>query len=367
MYIRPLTGAYYPDLYNSTLDAYQTIRTPVNIPYSRPTDWYTLPTLTTDQEKFVGLYAVFGDSDFVALSAQGNYTVDWGDGIVENFNSNVKAQHLYDYNALSGLTSMGYKQAIITVTPQSGQKLTNLNLQQRHSSATTIYTAGWLDISMVGANIDTLSIGGTNFVYMFMLEQFSYLGNNKITNFNSLFYNCISLMNMQLLYTGSGKTFNSMFEYCYSLQTIPLIDTSQGTDFGNMFYNCYSLQVIPEINTSSGISFTNMFNSCMNLLYLPLINTSYGINFSQMFSGCYSLQTIPQLDVSNGIIFQNMFSNCYSLQYVPTLNTSKATNFSGLFSSATQTNPPLWVNLKALLSRFLMTTLIFSASHHAIT
>jgi hypothetical protein len=281
MYIKPLTGAYYPDLYNSTLDAYQTIRTPVNIVYTRPSEWYTLPTLTTDQEKFVGLYAIFGDSDFVALLAQGNYTVDWGDGVVENYNSNVKAQHLYDYNTVSGLTSMGYKQAIITVTPQSGQTLTNINLQQQHSAATHVYSAGWLDISMVGTNINTLTIGGSN-VYIFMLEQFNYIGLNKITNFNYLFSSCYSLMNLQNLYTGSGQTFAGMFSGCYTLQTIPLIDTSKGTNFSSMFNACSSLQVIPELVTSSGTNFSNMFSSCYNLLYL-LFMINYQAQLSEFF------------------------------------------------------------------------------------
>jgi surface protein len=35
----------------------------------------------------------------LALTAAGNYTVDWGDGTVENFSSGATAQRLYDFNA----------------------------------------------------------------------------------------------------------------------------------------------------------------------------------------------------------------------------------------------------------------------------
>ena len=52
---------------------------PATVPWVRPGSWLALPDVTGLQ-KFAGLHAVFPDSNFVALSAEGAYTVNWGDG-----------------------------------------------------------------------------------------------------------------------------------------------------------------------------------------------------------------------------------------------------------------------------------------------
>ena len=55
----------------------------------RPSDWLPLPSVSDSEQKFVGLHAIFEDANFVALRCQAAYTVDWGDGVVENFTSNT--------------------------------------------------------------------------------------------------------------------------------------------------------------------------------------------------------------------------------------------------------------------------------------
>ena len=54
-------------------------------PWVRPADWVALPTIISTDQKFAGLFMVPVDSCFIALSVTGDYTVDWGDGVVENF------------------------------------------------------------------------------------------------------------------------------------------------------------------------------------------------------------------------------------------------------------------------------------------
>lgn len=59
-------------------------------PYERPIDWLVLDTPASGQEKFVGLYAIFERYDNrVAVKVTGAYTVDWGDGVIENFASDT--------------------------------------------------------------------------------------------------------------------------------------------------------------------------------------------------------------------------------------------------------------------------------------
>ena len=101
-------------------------------PYVRPVDWLSIDSLVNSgDQKVVILAAVFEESNFVAVQCQGNYTVNWGDGTVTNYSSNTIAYYQYDWNysGFSGTTtSRGYKQTIITITPQAGQNLTLVRL-----------------------------------------------------------------------------------------------------------------------------------------------------------------------------------------------------------------------------------------------
>lgn len=60
--------------------------------------WLELPEVTASEAKLVGLYAVFPDFGYIAMNCESNYTVNWGDGVTENFSSGVPAYHNYDYS-----------------------------------------------------------------------------------------------------------------------------------------------------------------------------------------------------------------------------------------------------------------------------
>jgi hypothetical protein len=312
--------------------------TPTVEEWVRPTDWLALPTLGAAEQKFVGLYAVYeSGSNFISLSAAGNYTVDWGDGVAENYSTGVQSYHTYDYSAISSgtLSSRGYRQVIVTVTPQAGQNLTNINLQRRHNQAglSASSSAPWLDISLNGSNITSLSIGGNGTIELKLLERATIGTTGAITNFSNLFTNCYSLQSVSLLSTASGTNFSSMFYNCHSLQSVPLFNTVSGTNFSNMFFYCYSLQSVPLLNTASGTNFSNMFNGCASLQSVPLFNTVSGTSFNGMFNTCFSLQVVPLLDTSNGTTFAAMLQNCQSLQTIPLFNAANGTSFASMFLS----------------------------------
>ena len=63
----------------------------------RNPSWTPMPDLTGLQ-KFAGLHAVHPDSNFCALTATGNFTVDWGDGVVENISSGVTVYHQFVFS-----------------------------------------------------------------------------------------------------------------------------------------------------------------------------------------------------------------------------------------------------------------------------
>ena len=146
-----------------------------NIGWTRPADWIALTAPASNEQKIVGLLGISNDnSNYVALLAQGNYTVDWGDGVTENFTSNTKASHQYTYSSISStITSDGFKQVLVTVTPQAGQNLTVIDLQQTftRTNLTTSAQIPWLDIAIAGTNLTTLETIGILLPFLLIPDQ----------------------------------------------------------------------------------------------------------------------------------------------------------------------------------------------------
>ena len=338
-------------------------------PWVRPADWLALTTPSTSDQRMVGLAAVFqSNSNFVTVRASSAFKVDWGDGAGWNlYAANTTAEknlQWADYDA-GTLCSRGYRQAIVTVEPQSGN-LTGLSLQNRHSSAaaTSNTSSVWLDLRIacngtpslagpyaawVPRMLEQVEIASpvTSAMYLFFfcyaLRCVGALNTSASTSFAGMFQHCYSLQQVPALDTAAGTNFDSMFYNCYSLQQVPALNTAAGTNFNRMFYNCYSLQQVPALNTAAGTSFFSMFYNCYSLQQVPALDTALGTNFTYMFQGCFALQTVPALDTALGTNFSNMFQNCYALQTVPALNTALGTNFTYMFQNcyALQTVPAL--------------------------
>jgi surface protein len=363
------------------------------VPWVRPADWLALPTVNPGDQKLVGLFPVYdADSNYIAILVSGDYTVDWGDGTVENFGASVKAVHNYVYASIPAgtLSVRGYRQVVVTVTPQIGQSLTSIDLTaDPFSPSLNLLDIPWLDVALGSSVLSTLRFynivtnfnlskmeritivdNGTiaDFSNMFQLcsslQEVSLILNNcvtcadmfkdcpslqivslfntaSVTNFNNMFNGCPSLQTVPLFNTASATNFSNMFASCSSLQTVPLFNTASAIDFNYMFSNCVSLQTVPLFNTASVTTFDGMFTGCVSLQTVPLFNTASVTNFTNMFANCASLQTVPLFNTASATTFNNMFTGCVSLQTVPLFNTASATNFGGMFygCSSLQTVP----------------------------
>ena len=179
--------------------------------YVRPSDWIPLPEVQAGDQTLVALVAVYPhESNHLSFVVSGNYTVDWGDGVVENFSAGQQANKNYVYSSLSANdTTRGYRQAILTITPQSGQTLTSLNFNVRHPAATqNTYSIKLLEVVVAGANITNLVLSGNN-IRAGILESFRFPGDNLITNFTSFLLNCSALQSLPELDVSNGTSFNS--------------------------------------------------------------------------------------------------------------------------------------------------------------
>ena len=368
--------------------------TPEPTPWIRPADWLTLTAPLESGEKFIGLHAVYPDSNFLALSAAGAYTVDWGDGVTENFAANTAAYHQYDYNntALDGtLSILGYKQALVTVTPQVAGTFTSLNLDRLHNkTGLSKYVSGFLDIAISGQYLSSITIMSSNIlfdnleranivicdirssglftslktlqdVYIYIKERLPIsvtFSSNKATAVNHKLLGGHKVVLKSIVTTTGLVEGNVYFVVNATTNTFQLSKTSGGSaitltndgsgvfkpevDFTNMFQSCTSLTSVPLLDTSSVTNFNRMFSGCTSLTSVPLLDTSAGTNFSSMFNYCTSLTSVPLLDTTSGIDISYMFQNCTSLTSVPLLDTSAGTNFLSMFNSCSSlTSVPL--------------------------
>ena len=186
-------------------------------PWTRPADWLPLPTVVSGDQKVVMLVAVFNTvGNYLAFSFTGPYTVDWGDGTAPvDYASGVTAQRSFawgDYSA-STVTSEGFRQAIVTITPQAGQNLNTVNLNLRHSTPTVAHSTGVLDVRVGAPYISGFSFNTSNVGFR-MLRQFEWVGACSISDFTYMFNNCTSLTSIPALNTAAGTSFAYMFNNC---------------------------------------------------------------------------------------------------------------------------------------------------------
>jgi surface protein len=365
---------------------------PAPTPYERRSDYLTMPTIANTEQKVALLVFISNDnSNFLSLIVAGNYTVDWGDGVVENINTGVQANHIYDFATYdptnSTLTTDGFKQAIVIITPQAGSNLTGLNLVVRHPSttgfnayaqpiieayvscpnatslafsfsATSVFCRKTSYINLINTGSITLfsnlfnlmsglqkvDIGKTAaitntqamFQYCYSLKEITVSNDtnfSSITNTSSMFSTCYSLINVPLFNTRSVGSMNFMFQDCRSLISVPLFDTRSATTMTNMFRDCRSLISVPLFNTVNVLTISDMFVNCYGLTAVPLFDTRSVTTMANMFSSCISLSSVPLLNTINVTTMNGMFYECRSLTTVPLFDTTKVTIMSNMFIS----------------------------------
>jgi len=341
--------------------------------WKRPSDWLTLPTLTGTEDKVHLLVAVEPEStqNGVAFTCTNAYTVDWGDGVIENFASGAIATHQYDYTstALNGtLTSEGFKQAIITITPQGAGVLLSVSLQQKYlSSYASEYVTPYLDIelSLPNAGSNGLTISQfTQTVTHSRCRRVAIRNEGQAKNYNSRFNGMRSLMEVILPDMSQATSIQNMFNSCRDLRALPRMtfgsSMTSASDFCNgcislkrvpkytlpvqcttvatMFYQTRSLKYFPGIVANGATTANSMFagtsTSGSGLINSGPIYLNACANMSSMFAQCSNLKVQPDIYVANGTLTNasSMFLNCYALEKAKLLDTSATTNMSNMFN-----------------------------------
>jgi hypothetical protein len=360
----------------------------------RPTDLLTPPVISSAEQKIALLVFISNDSsNYLAFTIAGNYTVDWGDGTApQNVSSGTAAQYSYDFATFdptnSTLTSDGFKQAWVIITPQGGANITSVNLQTSHSSMLSVnyYSQPIHEIYLSAPNLTSLTIGtinGSSTIYPRRCRYINFINTGTLTSFanllysmyslllvdvgvtaavtttsgmfafcwclldvrfssnanlsgllttESMFYDCRSLSVAPLFNTAAVTTMRTMFYQCYSLVSVPLYDTRSCTIMSQMFQVCYSLKTVPLFNTVRVTDVSSMFINCHSLVSVPLFNTVAVTQMGNMFTNCYVLETVPLFNTITATTMASMFTNCYALQNVPAFNAANVLSMDSMFS-----------------------------------
>lgn len=306
----------------------------------RPSDWLAMPTVLATEDKVVMLVAVFDDrSNSIAFRFSGNYTVDWGDGSSpENVATNTTASHIYNYSDISASTycTRGYRQVLVTVTPQSSQSITAVNLAQAHPTVkgTTYTPSQILDIRISAPSVSGTSlIACSGTISHQMLERFEVIALGAITSMANLFFGCTSLQEISYFNVASVTDASNVFSGCRSLAKLPAFVFSSIINATGMFKECSALIRVPAgmITSTAITNMSYMFNSCDTIREIPDLSTSNVTNMSYMYSVCRMITTVPSMDTSKVTTMAFMFDGCVNLLSVPAFDTSKVTLMTCMF------------------------------------
>jgi spore maturation protein SpmB len=276
--------------------------------WDRPPSWLPMPNITGVEDLIAILYPV-DDASFNTITTPaitGNYIVDWGDGNVENFASGTSATHSYVFANMpqGSQTPLGYRQALVTITPQAGNSLTSMEAFQSQSCLDFVASGTNLLINSINTNprlehmkllckVSGTTAGNTAVV---LIELAPNVFSTKAT-LASQFSTNYSMVYVDYFDTGSISNFSNTFNNCSSLKSLPNINFNNATDMRNCFSGCRSLQSLPNIQLLNVVSFfNNPFATTSNLEKINI--TGQISNMNGLFSVSRKLTTFPALDMS---------------------------------------------------------------------
>jgi hypothetical protein len=264
--------------------------------WTRPKEWPGLPAVAATDQVFRGLHAVFDhEANFATIRCTGAYTVDWGDGSSPvNVASNTTAQYNYSYSA-SGLSSssvsrLGYKTATVTVTPQSGQTLSVIDISQKHTQTGLVNgsSSQWLDIRLAMNNVGTVIANNSNWPARIM-QRFEWVGGSS-----------------------TQTSYSSFLSNSTSLKSFPLFNTAAGNNFATFLQNS-GLEILEEFNISAALNLSNFLAGCSNLLAVKLYNTAACVTCPGFMSNMPKLQTVSAYNLSASQDISNILSGSTSI------------------------------------------------------
>jgi len=315
--------------------------------WQRPTDWLPMPV---DAPNKIAILTMVRDTtgEYAALKivCVGGYTVDWGDGIIDNVASGIAAEHQYlytDTNLDGTLCTRGYKQAMIVITPQSTGDITEIYLNIRHSHYTvTGVGTPFLDVQINAPSCTILQSYHSNSSCRY-IERWNIIAVGSISSMYQMFNNNFSVQ--QYIFPASfgsvATSMSYMFNNNFSVQQyiFPASFGSVATSMSYMFYGNYSVQqyIFPASFGSVATDMGSMFygNYSVQQYIFPASFGSVATNMYYMFNNNFSVQqyTFPASFGSVATNMANMFSGNSSTKTITNLEAAVSVTLIGLLET----------------------------------
>ena len=320
-----------------------------NFYYTRPSEFLDLAVIPEPgvTEMFTFLVAVLPEPDPAPYTGQitgaptlsavnnvaihcdvtnsGTFTVDWGDGTIENLAQNTDHFHVYSYDDLPASSEFrGYRQVVLSGYPTDSNNkfshvVTDINgpFDPSFTSESSRNNSNILDMEISSGNATNYDIGGNSRPHK-MCERVALYNtpSNRLTTVQNGIYSGMSslqeIVNVPYMHVDTTESHQEVFRQCNKLRYLP-------DDFADpdryWFWN--------------SSSFYLAFESCFKLEYLPeglftgrgtITELANVTDYRYMFRYCYLLCYIPELPSrtsGNNIRVRSMFYDAQYLKRVP--------------------------------------------------
>ena len=293
--------------------------------WARPADWLPIDHLVTaSDEKFVALFAVFSDKpNAIAFGMSQACTIDWGDGTITNHTSGT-SQKQYSYASISNatITSDGFKQVVITITPVALPFTGQFYYSSNRISYPITYLSQMLDIKFRLPNASFVVGTSNRLVY---LHKIVALDNVPATGYGSRFFGSrlrhfdYSLANATNL-DSTFSTASGMFEL--GNITAPNCTSAIGTIAAS------SITKIGHVTLNLATSIASFAVGCGVLRSVGNITAPNATSANSAFSQCIKLKTVGDVTLNSATNIVSMFSSCLSLTQIGTITIPSATNIT---------------------------------------
>lgn len=276
----------------------------------RQSDWLPLPSVSNSGGYFIGLCAVYDRNNDTSIVLTGAYNVKvYNQSVLvneQNIASGVRWDYSLNYNDFAGTEcSRGYRQAIVVITPQSGN-LTSVTIE---SGSSAPQLNQWLDIELSGISFTSLAYGSNNYKCG-LLERFKFIGSNNITNI-SYFGRTFSRIQVFDVNTSNCQDFSNLFIGCHTpMYDGYSLDYSNATNMDRMHFQDYSIiEWIDESVHNNNHTTNRMFYEATNLESVYFADASKITDTGLMFAFCANIKKCILTGITIGFVITGRMSS----------------------------------------------------------
>jgi hypothetical protein len=268
--------------------------------------WLALPTVTSADNKLVGLFAVF-ENDFntlrVRVQGTGLNTIDFGDGTTDSNTGDSFFSHTYNYTTvispiITHPNGRNYKMVVVEISYDDSVTILNVSQLTSPATGTATRTQPWLDVicssTRLGGTQLRISEPGVTYNASLM-ERLILLNQIFISTFR--ISSSLKVLDVARDWTSTGNAVLEGFGDVRDSNGQPVNLTITG-NIDNTFArsNFSKMGNFTALNATSSLSCFNTFSSLEEIgdVHIPL-----STSFQNLFNGQSSLRKVGKITISS--------------------------------------------------------------------